>query len=45
MVCDVMVCGLQAFAERRLFQELRTLGYVKPASKASNGAATSLAPI
>lgn len=36
---------LEAFAERRLFQELRTLGYVKPASKASNGAATSLAPI
>ncbi|KAG0567223.1 hypothetical protein KC19_7G119800 [Ceratodon purpureus] len=36
---------LEAFAEQRLFQELRTLGYVKSASKTSSGAATSLTPV
>jgi len=36
--------SLEAFAEQRLFQELRTLGYVKPAIRASNGAASVPAP-
>jgi hypothetical protein len=29
---------IEAFAEQRLFQELKTLGYVKPISKSSNRA-------
>lgn len=40
----ILISSLQAFAEQRLFQELRTLGYVKPAIRASNGAASVPAP-
>ncbi|XP_024384832.1 uncharacterized protein [Physcomitrium patens] len=36
---------LEAFAEQRLFQELRSMGYIKPASKPLNGPAAPLAPI
>jgi proteasome assembly chaperone 4 len=34
---------IEAFAEQRLFQELKTLGYVKPISKSSNRAPPTLA--
>jgi len=37
--------GLEAFAEQRLFQELKTMGYIKSASKATNGEAKAMEPI